>query len=636
MVQLHYIAYQEYARVEKRPFILRIIMSNTSGSFIIKTNPSVSYTYDYSVSGMFDGTNVTTVNNQTGDYTITLSNKTIGEIVEIEIKGKFPHLNTNKSVANSEVGCAIYDVKQWGDIQWTSMYRMFADKQLRQWQPEDQPVLNNCTTLQEMFRNHRFDLMTVKVLDFTDWNVSNITNLSGMFSFDSTGWGFNTNPDLYPTAINGLNTWDVSNVTDFTNLFNTAVMTGTLSAYPKYIPFINIIYGWNPAMATNCDFMFRKYENYSNSELSGHLTNLYIEWSSKIRTFTSQRANHRIGIDGVGYNSTATSARTTLFNKFWTTVDAGLNEGLLNITINGNANGVTITKSPNKAVYEVGDVVNITISKQYYNTINDTVTIVSGNNNRSYSMTYAEPLVFLSNYNKPSGGTNTFTAVISNSQPLSTTNIVTDAVVSIPTTTGYASRNLGTTSTVALNKNHKITATNSSQTFLIDSLMFNTQTKLDILTWGVAKFSGSTLGLIQNGKYGWVAAPPDFGYGTSPMSTSYLLGRSNNNIDLSEVDLSDWNGYRISTAIRMLYNIPSLPIDPRIFDFTNATNITNIFQYTTFTDPTMYDNWLIDLNTRFRTKALSFSYGGTYTSAGAAARASLISAGWTITDGGLA
>ena len=86
----------------------------------------------------------------------------------------------------------------------------------------------------------------------------------------------------------------------------------------------------------------------------------------------------------------------------------------------------------------------------------------------------------------------------------------------------------------------------------------------------------------------------------------------------------------------MFYNIPSLPIDPRIFDFTNATNITNMFQFTTFSDPNMYDNWLIDLNTRFRTKALTFSYGGTYTSVGAAARASLISAGWTITDAGLA
>lgn len=623
---------------EQIPFILRIIMTSTSGSFIVKTNPLTAYVYNYSVTGMFDGTTVSSVFNQTGDYTINLSNKTIGEIVEIEIKGKFPHLNTNKSVANSEVGCAIYDVKQWGDIQWMSMYRMFADKQLRQWQPIDQPNLNQCTTLEQMFRNHRFDLMTNKVLDFTDWNTSNITSLNGMFNFDSTLFEFDDNPNVYPTAINGLNTWDVSKVTDFTYLFNTAVMTGNLSAFPKYIPFINVIYGWNPAMAYNCDLMFRKYENYSDVELAYYLTNLYIQWSTKIRTFTSQRANHRIGIDGVTYNSGAVSARTTLFNKFWTTVDAGLNEGTLNVGItNANKNGVTIVKSPDKAVYEVGEVVNISISKPYYNTVTDTVTIVSGNNNKSYPLVLTNPDRFNYVYEAPTTVNRSITIFIGN--PSSTiASYGLNGNTSIPISVNGNSRSVGANSSGTQPPiNLHLTPNTSVNDCFINKIDVRVGANISILTYGKFRILNNIdTPLMNRGKLKYVAAPNDFGYGSSPMSTNYFFRRLSTDIDYSELDLSDWNGYRISSAIQMFYGIPSLPIDPRIFDFTNAIDITNMFQLTKFTDPTMYDNWLIDLDTRFRNKALSFSYGGRYTSAGAAARASLISAGWTITDGGLA
>lgn len=409
--------------------------------------------------------------------------------------------------------------------------------------------------------------------DFSDWTGFQLRDAEHMFSN-------NTNLNLDPRI------FDYSLTTNMINMFqNTTFADPTM--YDNFLIFLS--------------------QNYLNKAL----------------TFTY----------GGTYSSTASSARASLIAAGWVINDGGLASGTLNITLNGNQNGVTVTRTPNKTNYDIGEVVNISVSKPYYTTINDSVTIVQGVNNKSYTLQYTDPLSYIYNYSNPTGANRSLSTYIRNTAATLSTVSTIGSAISIPIASSLTNRQLGQNSGAPVpSTDISITAASSSGIFELNQITARELVDYSVMAWGVFSTTSTNTAtpLFTRGNLNYVAAPRNF----TSITTSYMFYYWNT-VNYDNIDLSDWNGYRLTVATYMFGGHPSLNIDPRIFDLTNATNITNIFRDTTFTDPNMYDNWLIDLNTRFRTKALAFHYGGTYTSAGAAARASLISAGWTINDGGL-
>ena len=94
-----------------KPFIIQV-NSGADSSFTIPTT-GVGYNYEVSTS---DGQNFTGV---TGNLTITFPDA--NTLYDISISGDFPRIFFN----NGTERLKLIDIKQWGDIEWTSMERAF-------------------------------------------------------------------------------------------------------------------------------------------------------------------------------------------------------------------------------------------------------------------------------------------------------------------------------------------------------------------------------------------------------------------------------------------------------------------------------------------------------------------------------
>lgn len=120
----------------------------------------------------------------------------------------------------------------------TDMSNLFLDDLAPEWQEENgvgelsismfngdisKWDVSNATNMSGMFKNARFHK------DIGNWNVSNVTNMSSMFSgalFDGD-----------------ISSWDVSNVTDMSNMFANSKFNGDIS-------------NWNVSHVTNMSEMF--------------------------------------------------------------------------------------------------------------------------------------------------------------------------------------------------------------------------------------------------------------------------------------------------------------------------------------------------------------------------------------------
>ncbi|MDO3695668.1 BspA family leucine-rich repeat surface protein [Wenyingzhuangia sp. chi5] len=112
---------------------------------------------------------------------------------------------------NSEHKDKLLSVEQWGDYEWTSMNKAFAGCSNLEINATDVPDLSSCTDLSYMFSG-------IKKInsDISTWDVSNVTNMEGMFNgvIDFIA-GFNKD----------ISTWDVSNVTNMNNMLNGAKLS---------------------------------------------------------------------------------------------------------------------------------------------------------------------------------------------------------------------------------------------------------------------------------------------------------------------------------------------------------------------------------------------------------------------------
>ena len=221
------------------------------------------------------------------------------------------------SFNNSGDALKLLDIKNWGICEWTTMSTAFRGcTSLTSVTATDAPNLSNVTDLTFMFWKCR-----LSNADFSNWDVSNITNTSLMFSSDGANGTIN------------LSNWDVSNVTNMYAMFYDCI---TLQ--------ITGIDNWDTDSLVNIQQMFKStslldvsFANWninSITNLSGFLSGslasqpvlsttnydaTLISWAAQ-----TPQSNRNVSFGGSQYSYEAAAAKNILINTYgWTITDGG-------------------------------------------------------------------------------------------------------------------------------------------------------------------------------------------------------------------------------------------------------------------------------------------------------------------------
>lgn len=164
----------------------------------------------------------------------------------------------------------LQSIEQWGDVQWTSMESAFARCTNLVVNATDSPNLSQVTNMSYMFRGS-----SVQNLAVNNWDVSNVTNMEGLFQETTFNQPLNnwnvTNVINMKDLFNGstqfnqpLNSWNVSNVTNMEAMFLYATM------------FDQSLSNWNVANVTNMKQMFMEtpFNQPINTWNVGNVTNM--------------------------------------------------------------------------------------------------------------------------------------------------------------------------------------------------------------------------------------------------------------------------------------------------------------------------------------------------------------------------
>ena len=266
---------------EQRPFITTWKTDNpgTSADNQI-TIPTISgETYNYTVD-WGDGTsdsevagNITHTYASSGTYTVSIG-------------GEFPRIYFNSTGDKDK----ILLVNQWGDMNWTSMNSAFNFCTNLDVVATDVPNLSELTNVAQMLAGCT---SLIGNTSFNDWNMSNVTNVIGMFESASQfnqaigSWDVSQvqNFDgmfIYAVSFNqDIGDWNVSNGTSFGNMFEGAsVFNQDISSWDVsngvsfFLMFGNAfsfnqdIGSWNLSNATELGSMFRNATSF-NQDISG-------------------------------------------------------------------------------------------------------------------------------------------------------------------------------------------------------------------------------------------------------------------------------------------------------------------------------------------------------------------------------
>lgn len=258
--------------------------SNTT-SITIPTNGTFGYSYDvdWTNDGTFDDLSVS--GSIAHDYGVAGT-------YTVAIRGSFPQIFFLYSGDSNK----IVSIEQWGNIVWSNMQWAFTGCTNLISNATDVPDLSTATSLAFAFSNSSFngdvsnwDVSNVTYMpgmfasatsfngDVTNWDVSNVTDMSSMFaqtSFngDISNWDVSSVINMngmfaYNSAFNGdISNWDVSNVTDMRSMFDSAsAFNGDLSS-------------WDVSSVTDMVAMFYSAQAF-NSDLSNwnvsNVTNMY-------------------------------------------------------------------------------------------------------------------------------------------------------------------------------------------------------------------------------------------------------------------------------------------------------------------------------------------------------------------------
>jgi surface protein len=153
---------------------------------------------DYDVIAKQNGTQVATFNDLSNQETITLPSS---GVYDLEVKSKEVNGFNRIRFDNGGDKDKIIDIKQWGEVAWTTFLNSFWGCQNILVTATDVPNLSSATNMQNMFR----DATSAKP-DTSAWDVSSVTNMYAIFYRASSA-----NPDT--------SNWDVSSVTNMQSMF---------------------------------------------------------------------------------------------------------------------------------------------------------------------------------------------------------------------------------------------------------------------------------------------------------------------------------------------------------------------------------------------------------------------------------
>jgi len=311
---------------------------------------------DYNVVAKQNDIVVANFNDLSGAETITLPSS---GVYNLEIKAKEVNGFNQIQFNNGRDKLKITDIKQWGEVAWSSFSRAFFGCSNMLTTATDVPNLSNVTNMEYMFRGassanpntSNWDVSNVTTMAFmfrnatsanpntSNWDVSNVTTMAFMFrnatsaNPDTSNWDVSSVTDMTymfreASSANPVTTnWDVSSVTDMNRMFLNAS-----SANPDTS-------NWNVSNVTSMNRMFRNATSanpdvsnwdvssvtlminmFENSNLSTeNLTACYENWSQ-----LSLQNNVSFGAGTTKYNASGQAGRDILVNTYnWTITDGG-------------------------------------------------------------------------------------------------------------------------------------------------------------------------------------------------------------------------------------------------------------------------------------------------------------------------
>ena len=261
---------------------------------------------DYDVVAKQNGTQVATFNDLSGAETITLPSS---GVYDLEIKAKEVNGFNRIQFNNGRDKLKITDIKQWGNIVWSSFEDAFFGCSNMLVTATDVPNLSNVTDMDSMFRN-----ATSANPDVSNWDVSSVTSMNSMFfgatsaNPDTTNWDVSSVTSMYymffgaSSANPDVSNWDVSSVTNVISMF-----LGATSANPD-------VSNWDVSSVSDMEAMFQ------GSNLSvENLTACYENWSQ-----LNLQQNVSFSAGTIKYNSSGQAGRDILVNTYnWSIEDGG-------------------------------------------------------------------------------------------------------------------------------------------------------------------------------------------------------------------------------------------------------------------------------------------------------------------------
>jgi surface protein len=236
-------------QAQNNPFITRWNLSKIGSgsiqiSFDATTSGTVNYTWQEVGSAGATGS---------GTFTggiVTITGLPSGAIIDLSIQPtNFSAFAINYGVNRDR----LIDIRQWGNITWTSMESAFSGCSNLNITATDTPNLAGVANTSFMF--HACSSLNSPA-NINSWNTATVTNMSGMFM---NAFAFNQNIGAWNTAaVTNMSYmfYRVRNFNQNISSWNTAVVTNMSEMFWGASAFNQNIGAWNTAAVTNMNRMF--------------------------------------------------------------------------------------------------------------------------------------------------------------------------------------------------------------------------------------------------------------------------------------------------------------------------------------------------------------------------------------------
>ena len=279
------------------------------------TIPTSGGGYNYNIITS-DGQTFTGV---TGSQAITFASA--GDY-DVSISGDFPRININNGIDKDK----LIDIKQWGNIVWSSFGNAFFGCSNLVGSFTDAPNLTNVTSFVSLFKN-----CSSFSANLSSWDVSNVTSFNSSFLIFGA-----TAPS---TPVSGLGSWDMSSATSISNMFrnqsnynddlsswDVSNITNMSSTFFGATSFDQNLSAWDIANVTNFT-NFAKSTTFSTSNYDAILIGWEATLQSAFPNGTGYTPTISINFGNSEYTGggAAEAARTSMINNFnWTITDGGI------------------------------------------------------------------------------------------------------------------------------------------------------------------------------------------------------------------------------------------------------------------------------------------------------------------------